>query len=510
MKHLPMTTSLLILWLCAVHTAQGQGSVIAGDTVAIKTADRLKGAVLCFAPSSFCGGCSQDLDLIAYECQKLGVPMRVYVQDGGLGNGIYGLAEDRPMVTMHDDELGAYARLYRVARSPFMMSVSGQGLVLSTGIPGARGFEVDSMLEVIRSAAAMPASDVYFGPKANQARFVRTVCPLPGDTLMEAALKSASIMFLSEQQQILLAAHSAPSRVFLLDSSGAALSTTPKMPSNFTYRINWPDYFALSTTGDSVLAFDWDIYDDRAYLYWLRLKDGRADTIPVPPILKKRYTDRPIYHQSSRTAFFPLRHDESRTGAKLADRSTILALNSTGYRMLGLRPQIYDTDSVLPVESGTYMTIHGNHLWTISQFRDSLTRYDLRTWDSLTVPIGLSSTYYADPLPLLREHYRDPITRRDTRSRTSYCVDILSDPGQPYVAVVYVVPISKLTGKEASGGMFDVVWVALIVDATTGKKIREVEFPMATIPDAYHNGLFLCSVFYGSRQMVKWYDMPAE
>ncbi len=98
---------LFILWLCAVHTVQGQGSVAAGDTVAIKTADRLKGVVLCFAPSTFCGGCSQDLDLIAYECQKQGVPMRVYVQDGGLGDGIDGLTVDRPMVTMHDDELRA-------------------------------------------------------------------------------------------------------------------------------------------------------------------------------------------------------------------------------------------------------------------------------------------------------------------------------------------------------------------------------------------------------------------
>ena len=40
------------------------------------------------------------------------------------------------------------------------------------------------------------------------------------------------------------------------------------------------------------------------------------------------------------------------------------------------------------------------------------------------------------------------------------------------------------------------------------KKIREVEFPMATIPDAYHNGRFLCSAYYGTRKMVKWYDAP--
>lgn len=507
MKHLMNVT--IILWLCAVHTVQGQGSVVAGDTVVVKTADRLKGMVLCFAPSSFCGGCSQDLDLIAYECQKLGVPMRVYVQDGGLGNGIYGLTEDRPMVTMHDDELGAYARLYRVARSPFVMSVSGHGVVLSTGIPGARGFEVDSMLEAIRLAAAMPASDVYVGPKANHVRFVQTVCPVRHDTMLEKVLvPQTNVVYDGERNQLLLVTRNASSNLHVLDSTGAVLSTTPVMPSNFTYSVNWPWHFALSATGDSVLAYDWDMHDNRAYLYWLRLKDGRADTIPVPPILKKLYTDQPMYHRSSRTAFFSLRHDEPRSGVKLADRSAILALNSTGYRMFGLRPQIYDTDSVLPVEAGTYMTIHGNYLWTISKFRDSLTRYDMRTWDSLSVPIGLSSTYYADPLPLLREHYRDPITRRDTRSRTSYCVDILSDPGQPYVAVVYVVPISKLTGKETSGSSFDYIFVAVLADAITGKKIREVEFPMATIPDAYHNGRFLCSAYYGTRKMVKWYDAP--
>lgn len=504
-----MTTSLLILWLCAVHTVQGQGSVAAGDTVAIKTADRLKGAVLCFAPSSFCGGCSQDLDLIAYECQKLGVPMRVYVQDGGLGNGIYGLAEDRPMVTMHDDELGAYARLYRVARSPFMMSVSGQGLVLSTGIPGARGFEVDSMLEAIRLAAAMPPSDVYFGPKANHARYSRTVCPARHDTMLEKVLvPQTNVVYDGERKQLLLITRNASSNLHVLDSTGAVLSTTPVMPSNFTYSINWPWHFALSATGDSVLAFDWDIYDDRAYLYWLRLKDGRADTIPVPPILKKLNHDEHAFHRQSSTSFHSLRYDEPRTGAKLSDRSAILALNSSGYRLFGLRPQIYDTDSVLPVESGTYMAIHENYLWTISEFRDSLTRYDLRTWDSLSVPIGLSPTYYSDPLPVLREHYCDPMTRRNSISRMSQATALLYDPVRSRMAIVYTVPVSKFTKKASTGSSFSCIWVALIVDATTGKKIREVEFPMATIPDAYHNGRFLCSAYYGSRKMVKWYDAP--
>lgn len=281
-----------------------------------------------------------------------------------------------------------------MARSPFVMSVSGHGTVLSTGIPGTKGFEVDTMLKAIRSAAAMPASDVYFGPKANHARFVQTVCPARHDTTLEKVLvPQTNVVYDGERNHLLLVTRNASSNLHVLDSTGAVLSTTPVMPSNFTYSVNWPWHFALSTTGDSVLAYDWDMYDDRAYLYWLHLKDGRADTIPVPPILKKLNDDVHAFHRQSSTSFHSLRYDEPRTGAKLSDRSAILALNRNCYRMFGLRPQIYDTDSVLPEESSTYMTIHGNNLWTISQFRDSLTRYDLRTWDSLTVRIGLLSTY---------------------------------------------------------------------------------------------------------------------
>ena len=503
---------LLILWLCAVHSAQGQGSIIApGDTVVMKTADRLKGAVLCFAPSAFCGGCSQDLDAIADECQRLGVPRRVYVQDGGLGSGIYSLAEDRPMVTIYDDELGAYAGLYRVARSPFVMSVSVHGTVQTTGIPGAVGFEVDPILESIRASAVAGSGEAFLGPAANRVRFSKTVCPVASDSIVEAFLApQTDVRYDRERDRYVLVSRDSPSKLLLLNSSGSVITTMAAMPSNFTYNLNYPWYFAVSSTGDSLLAYDWDMYDNRVYLYWFSLRNGRADSIPVPPILNDRYKGVHIYDRPSATSFHSLRHDVPSTGRRLDDRSSIMAIDAKGYRLFGVRPQIYDTDSVLPVESGTYMAIHENYLWTISEFRDSLTRYDLRTWDSLSVPIGLSPTYYSDPLPVLREHYRDPMTRRNTRSRMSQATDLLYDPVRSHMAIVYTVPVSKFTKNASTSSSFTRIWVAVLVDATTGQKIREVEFPMATIPSAFHDGRFLCSAYYGSKQIVKWYDMPAE
>lgn len=78
------------------------------------------------------------------------------------------------------------------------------------------------------------------------------------------------------------------------------------------------------------------------------------------------------------------------------------------------------------------------------------------------------------------------------------------------MAIVYTVPVSKFTKKASTGSSFTCIWVALIVDAITGKKIREVEFPMATIPKALRNGRFLCSAYYGSKQIVKWYGLPDD
>ncbi|MBU3680054.1 MAG: hypothetical protein FGM32_10695 [Candidatus Kapabacteria bacterium] len=499
-----------ILWLCAAYAAQGQGDVKTGDAVPIKTTDRLKGVVLCFAPSQLCGGCSQDLDAIAYECQQRGVPLRVYLQDPGFGNGMYSLAEERPMVTIHDDELRVYAGLYHVARSPFAMVVSSNGIVQSTGIPGAKGFDIDPFLKAIRNTATAGSGDVFFGPRENRARYARTLCPIDGDTLVERALTRASIAYFPERNNTLIITRDESKRLLVVDSNGKVISENPAMPSNFQYSAVYPRYFAQSASGDSVLVDAWSADEDRTYLYWLRLHDGRADSIRVPEILNRLRDQEKLYHHPSKTSFHTLRFDDPPTGRKLEDRSLILGLGPTGFRLFGLRPQVYDTDSILPVESGTAFAVHGDQLWVISRFRDSLTRYDLRTWDSVSVPIGLSSTYYVDPLPVLTGHFRDPMSRQNTQTRMSYSVGILSAPNERHIAVMYVVPISKLTGKETTSSSFDYIFVVVLVDAVTGRKVREIEFPQAVIPWGFRNGQFLCAAYYGSSIKVKWYDMPAE
>ncbi|MBU3679821.1 MAG: hypothetical protein FGM32_09495 [Candidatus Kapabacteria bacterium] len=499
-----------IFWLCAAYAAQGQNSVKTGDAVPIKTTDRLKGVVLCFAPSQLCGGCSPDFDAIAYECQQQGVPMRVYLQDPGFGTAMDGLAEDRPMVKILDDELGVYAGLYRVARSPFAMVVSSNGIVQSTGIPGAKGFDVDPFLEAIRNTATAGSGDVFFGPMENRVRYVRTLCPIDDDTLVETVLMPASVYYFPERGHTLIATRGDSKRLLLLDSNGKVTADGPAMPRNFQYHSYYPEYFALSASGDSVLVDDWSMYEHRTYLYWLRLRDGRADSIRVPEILNRLKDQEELYHQPSKTSFHTLRFDDPPTGQKLEDRSLILGLGPTGFRLFGLRPQVYDTDSILPVESGTDFAVYGDQLWVISRFRDSLTRYDLRTWDSVSVPIGLSSTYYVDPLPVLTGHFRDPMSRQNNQTRMSYSVGILSAPNERHIAVMYVVPISKLMGKETTSSSFDYIFVVVLVDAVTGRKVREIEFPQAVIPRGFRNGQFICAAYYGSSMKVKWYDMPAE
>ncbi|MBU3699469.1 MAG: hypothetical protein FGM33_05580 [Candidatus Kapabacteria bacterium] len=499
-----------ILWLCAAYAAQGQGDVKTGDAVAIKTTDRLKGVVLCFAPSQLCGGCSQDLDAIAYECQQRGVPLRVYLQDPGFGNGMYSLAEDRPMVTIHDDELRVYAGLYRVARSPFAMVVSSNGVVQSTGIPGAKGFDVDPFLEAIRSTATAGSGDVFFGPRENRVRYARTLCPIDGDTLVERALTRASIAYFPERNNTLIITRDESKRLLVVDSNGKGISENPAMPSNLRYSSSYPECFAQSVSGDSVLTTDWAHFEHRKYIFWRSLRDGKADTIHVPEILNQLNSRENLFHHSSNTIFHDLRFDDPSTARKREERSLIIGHGTSGIRLFGLRPQIYDTDSILPIESGTNFALHGDHLWVISRFRDSLTRYDLRTWDSVTVPIGLSSTYYVDPRPVLTGHFRDPMSRRNMQTKMSYSSGVLSDPNGQHIAVMYVVPISKLTGKETTSSSFDYIFVVVLVDAVTGRKVREIEFPQAVIPRGFRNGQFLCAAYYGSSIKVKWYDMPAE
>lgn len=507
MKHLMNVT--IILWFCAAYAAQGQSGVKTGDAVAIKTTDRLTGVVLCFAPSQLCGGCSPDLDAIAYECQQKGVPMRVYLQDPGFGNAMYSLAEDRSMVTIHDDELGVYAGLYRVARSPFVMVVSSNGIVQSTGIPGAVGFDVDPFLEAIRNTATAGSGDIFFGPIENRARFARTLCPIDGDTLVERALAVASVRYFSETGNTLIATNGPSSRLMLINSEGRALTEAPAMPTNLPYRSHNPEYIAQSVGGDSVLVADWSMYEDRTYVYWLRLSDGNADTIPVPAMLNElRSSGSGTYDHRTQTAFHALRFDVPRTGTLREGRSLVLAMGPSGYRLFGMRPWLYDTDSILPVEEHTGMTVQGDYLWVISRYRDSLTRYDLRTWDSISVPVSLSSTYYVDPRPVLTEHFRDPMSRRNMQTKMSYSSGVLSDPNGQHIAVMYVVPISKLTGKEMTSSSFDYIFVAVLVDAVTGRKIREIEFPQAVIPRGFQNGQFICAAYYGSAMMVKWYDAP--
>jgi hypothetical protein len=499
-----------IFWLCAAYAVQGQNSVKTGDAVAIKTTDRLKGVVLCFAPSQLCGGCSPDFDAIAYECQQQGVPMRVYLQDPGFSTAMDGLAEGRPMVKILDDELGVYAALYRVARSPFAMVVSSNGIVQSTGIPGAVGFDVDPFLEAIRHTATAGSGDVFFGPMENRVRYVRTLCPIEGDTSAEKALTSASVYYFPERGSTLVATRGDSKRLLLLDSNGKVTADVPAMPSNFQYLSQFPEYFALSASGDSVLVDAWSAFEDRTYLYWLRLRDGRADSIRVPEVLNRLRDQERLFHQPSKTSFHTLRFDDPPTGRKLENRSSILGLGPNGYRLFGLRPQIYDTDSILPVESGTDFAVHGDHLWVISRFRDSLTRYDLRTWDSVTVPIGLSSTYYVDPRPVLTGHFRDPMSRRNLQTKMSYSCGVLSDPHWRHIAVMFWVPISKLTGKETTSSSFDHIFVVVLVDAVTGRKIREIEFPQAVVPRGIRNGMFICAAYYGSSIKLLWYAMPED
>jgi hypothetical protein len=90
----------------------------------------------------------------------------------------------------------------------------------------------------------------------------------------------------------------------------------------------------------------------------------------------------------------------------------------------------------------------------------------------------------------------------------SRSVGILSAPNERHIAVLYVVPISKLSGKETTSSSFDYIFVAVLVDAVTGRKIREIEFPQAVIPEGFQNGQFICAAYYGSAMMVKWYDAP--
>lgn len=498
----------VILWLCAAYAALGQGDVKTGDAVVIKSSDRLKGVVLCFAPSQLCGGCSPDLDAIASECQQRGVPMRVYLQDPGFGTALHSLAEDRSMVSIHDDELGVYARLYRVARSPFAMVVSSKGIIEATGLPGVVGFEVDPFLEAIRTAATAGSGDIFFGPVGNRARYARTLYPNDGDTLVGRLAFKA---YFPERKNTLLSTKGDASRLLLIDSNGKVVSENHALPTNIQYDSYNPIYFAQSVSGDSILVRDWSMTENRRYLYWLRLADNWADTIPVPNVLEKllESSGSSEYHQSSKTSFFALRFDEP-SGRKLDDRSLIFGLGPNGYRRFGLRPQIYDTDSILPVESGTHFALHGDHLWVISQFRDSLTRYNLRTWDSITTPIGLSSAYNVDPRPMLAEHYRDPVTRRTMENKMSLSIGMLSDPRHPLLAVKYMVPISRLTGKVVAATFFDFISVVVLVDTRTGLKIQEIEFPQAVVPFGFQNGQFVCAAYYGSSMMVKVYDRPIE
>jgi len=289
------------------------------------------------------------------------------------------------------------------------------------------------------------------------------------------------------------------------------LTEAPAMPTNLPYRSHNPEYIAQSVGGDSVLVTDWSMYENRTYVYWLRFSDGKADTIPVPALLNElRSSGSGTYNHRTQTLFHALRFDVPRTGKLREGRSLVLAIGPSGNRLFGMRPRLYDTDSILPVEERTGMTVQGDHLWVISRFRDSLTRYDLRTWDSVTVPIGLSSTYYVDPRPVLTGHFRDPMSRRNLQTRMSYSSAVLSDPNGQHIAVMYVVPISKLTGKETTSSSFDYIFVVVLVDAVTGRKVREIEFPQAVIPRGFRNGQFICAAYYGSSIKLRWYAMPEE
>ncbi len=251
-------------------------SATKGSKVKVPSVMKGSGGVIIHVDSKSCTACLLNTQTVFRLAKTKGLPVAVYAHVGSESE-FESIREQFPGTQIVNDELDAYANLYKVRHYPVIMVVSSEGIIGYVGAPGGtKTFDVDAC---IRAIEALLTHEKPSKPAQGAVRLFETIVNV--ENTNNHRLSPYCTIRYCQQTGTFVTLDPNTKTLHLLTKDGSiskSISVHQPAPDFVSYR---PSLIARSETGDSVLMSDSDIRTAAPILYWLNLKTEQITIVPI-------------------------------------------------------------------------------------------------------------------------------------------------------------------------------------------------------------------------------------